>query len=35
MAIEQIEYCGGCKHYEHCICLAKEGRLTSCLANKE
>lgn len=30
MASNQIEYCGNCEHYEHCIKLAESGRLNKC-----
>lgn len=32
MASDQIEYCGVCEHYAHCIDLAHKGQLHMCIA---
>ena len=30
MASDQVEYCGGCPHYEECLARIKEGKLQTC-----
>ena len=35
MARDQIEYCGGCAHYQKCKVLSDKGKLYHCLAQKE